>query len=70
MDESDSMLDMGFEEDMEQILQHAPKQRQTMLFSATLPQWIKKVARKYLNNHLIVDLVGEEATGKISDTIK
>ncbi|GMH35171.1 hypothetical protein BSKO_03039 [Bryopsis sp. KO-2023] len=70
MDESDSMLDMGFEEDMEQILQHAPKERQTLLFSATLPQWVKKVARKYLTDHIVVDLVGDDATGKISDTIR
>lgn len=70
LDESDQMLDMGFEEDMEQILQHAPEKRQTMLFSATLPQWIKKVARKYLSNHIVVDLVGDEATGRISDTIR
>lgn len=70
LDESDQMLDMGFEEDMEKILSYAPKERQTMLFSATLPQWVKKVSKKYLKNHIIVDLIGEEGTGKISDTIK
>ena len=64
------MLDMGFEEDMEKILAYTPKEKQTMLFSATLPAWVRKVARKYLSNQLIVDLLGDEGTGKISDTIK
>lgn len=46
MDEADSMLDMGFEEDMEKILKNVPTERQTMLFSATLPSWVNKVAKK------------------------
>eukprot|EP00798_Chlamydomonas_sp_ICE-L_P001315 gene1315-32668_t len=71
LDEADQMLDMGFEEDMEQILGHVPKEgRQTLLFSATLPRWIQKTAKRYLNNPLTVDLVGEENTGKLSDTIR
>jgi superfamily II DNA/RNA helicase len=36
------MLDMGFQEDMEKILSHVPVERQTLLFSATLPTWINK----------------------------
>lgn len=69
LDESDQMLDMGFEEDMERILAYTPQEKQTMLFSATLPAWVKQIARKYLNNHLVVDLLGDEGSGKISDTI-
>jgi len=69
LDESDQMLDMGFEEDMEKILAYTPQKKQTMLFSATLPAWVRKIARKYLTDHIIVDLLGDEGTGKISDTI-
>lgn len=44
LDEADQMLDMGFEEDMETILSHVPPERQTLLFSATMPVWVKKVS--------------------------
>eukprot|EP00803_Ostreobium_quekettii_P002697 evm.model.scf_840.6 EVM.evm.TU.scf_840.6 scf_840:56436-62199(-) len=70
LDESDQMLDMGFEEDMESILKHAPEDRQTMLFSATLPSWVKRVSRKYLKDHVLVDLVGDHSTGRIAESIK
>uniref|UniRef100_A0A6S8LJW3 RNA helicase n=1 Tax=Dunaliella tertiolecta TaxID=3047 RepID=A0A6S8LJW3_DUNTE len=70
LDEADQMLDMGFEEDMEKILSFAPKERQTLLFSATLPKWVNKVARRFQENPLLVDLVGEENTGRLADTIR
>ena len=70
LDEADQMLDMGFEQDMETILGEIPPARQTLLFSATLPSWVKKVARKYQKNPEVLDLVGEENTGKLADTIK
>ncbi|MEW5320486.1 MAG: hypothetical protein WDW38_011555 [Sanguina aurantia] len=69
LDEADQMLDMGFEEDMEKILSQSPSERQTLLFSATLPKWVNKVARRFQRNPLTVDLVGEENTGKLADTI-
>lgn len=47
LDEADEMLDMGFREDIEKILRHTPKQRQTLLFSATIPSEIKKIAKLY-----------------------
>lgn len=50
LDEADEMLDMGFREDMEQILRHIPKQRQTLLFSATIPDEIKRIAKFYQKN--------------------
>ena len=49
MDESDRMLDMGFIEDIEYILGSMPKERQTMLFSATMPEDIKRLASDYMN---------------------
>lgn len=57
LDEADQMLAVGFEEDVETILETVPSQRQTMLFSATMPGWVKKLSRKYLNNPLTIDLV-------------
>lgn len=64
LDEADQMLDMGFEEDMEKILSQSPSERQTLLFSATLPKWVNKVARRFQRNPLTVDLVGAENTGE------
>ncbi len=48
LDEADQMLDMGFEKEMKQILERVPKERQTMLFSATIPSTIESIARMYL----------------------
>jgi len=50
LDEADEMLKMGFIEDVEWILEHAPKERQIALFSATMPGPIKRVASRYLND--------------------
>jgi ATP-dependent RNA helicase DeaD len=48
LDEADLMLDMGFEKEMRQILDHLPRERQTLLFSATIPRAIEAIAYKYL----------------------
>eukprot|EP00850_Spirogloea_muscicola_P020345 SM000213S06810 [mRNA] locus=s213:40998:47444:- [translate_table: standard] len=59
LDEADQMLAVGFEEDVETILGSVPPERQTCLFSATMPAWVKKLTRKYLRDPLTIDLVGE-----------
>jgi ATP-dependent RNA helicase DeaD len=61
LDEADEMLDMGFQEDLEGILAETPEQRQTMLFSATMPSRISKLARQHLNDPVRVTLAREEA---------
>uniref|UniRef100_A0A0A9DJ00 Uncharacterized protein n=1 Tax=Arundo donax TaxID=35708 RepID=A0A0A9DJ00_ARUDO len=60
LDEADQMLSVGFDQDVETILQRVPKKRQTLMFSATMPTWIRKLTQKYLNNPVTVDLVGED----------
>ncbi|XP_073118628.1 DEAD-box ATP-dependent RNA helicase 3A, chloroplastic [Henckelia pumila] len=69
LDEADQMLAVGFEEDVEVILEKLPAQRQSMLFSATMPGWVKKLARKYLDNPLNIDLVGDQ-NEKLAEGIK
>lgn len=70
LDEADQMLDIGFADDVEKILSEAPKERQTMLFSATMPTWVKKLTRKHQRDPLVVDLVGDEQAGKMAESIK
>ena len=50
LDEADEMLDMGFAEDLDAILAGTPQGRQTMLFSATLPERVAAIARRHLND--------------------
>ncbi|KAI0497595.1 hypothetical protein KFK09_020826 [Dendrobium nobile] len=59
LDEADQMLAVGFAEDVEVILDKLPQKRQSMMFSATMPSWIRKVSQKYLNNPVTIDLVGD-----------
>lgn len=70
LDEADMMLSMGFSEDVEIILDSVPVERQTMLFSATMPSWVKNITRKHLKNPALVDLVGDAQSGKMPDAIK
>lgn len=62
LDEADEMLSVGFADAIEQILRSAPKDRQTMLFSATLPSGVERLARQYQRDPVLVDLVGERAS--------
>ncbi|XP_047337525.1 DEAD-box ATP-dependent RNA helicase 3, chloroplastic-like [Impatiens glandulifera] len=69
LDEADQMLAVGFEEAVEVILEKLPAKRQSMLFSATMPGWVKKLSRKYLDNPLTIDLVGDDEE-KLAEGIK
>ncbi len=50
LDEADEMLDMGFKDDLDAILETTPEDKQTLLFSATMPPEISKIAKKYMHN--------------------
>ncbi|MGI6444777.1 MAG: DEAD/DEAH box helicase [Candidatus Ozemobacteraceae bacterium] len=50
LDEADEMLNMGFKEDVEWVLERAPEKRQIALFSATVPNAIREISRRFLNN--------------------
>ena len=62
LDEADEMLRMGFIEEVEQILKHTPAEKQVALFSATLPDAIKRVARKYLRDPVEIRIQTATAT--------
>ena len=50
LDEADEMLNMGFKEDLNAILEKTPQEKQTLLFSATMPEEIKRISKKYLTD--------------------
>ncbi|WP_308813730.1 DEAD/DEAH box helicase [Sphingomonas sp. GV3] len=60
LDEADEMLDMGFREDLEQILDGTPEGRRTLLFSATMPKPIVALARRYQQDALRIETMSEE----------
>jgi ATP-dependent RNA helicase DeaD len=62
LDEADEMLDMGFRDDIETILKKVPEPRQTVLFSATMPDEILELTRKYQNDPTFVKVVQRELT--------
>jgi ATP-dependent RNA helicase DeaD len=66
LDEADEMLDMGFAEDLDAILEATPKERQTALFSATMPARIMSIAQRHLKNAARITVAGEKLTaGKL-----
>jgi ATP-dependent RNA helicase DeaD len=60
LDEADEMLDMGFREDLEEILDATPAERRTLLFSATMPKPIVALAKRYQKDALRISTVGED----------
>jgi ATP-dependent RNA helicase DeaD len=62
LDEADEMLDMGFQEDIESIIRETSTDRQTLLFSATMPHEILRLARKYMQDPQTVAISRKEVT--------
>ena len=70
LDEADEMLDRGFAQDVEAILAATPGKRQTALFSATMPDWVAKTARKHLRDPQIVAVDADvQAPPEIEHTV-
>lgn len=67
LDEADEMLDMGFLDDIEKIIQAVPAERQTLLFSATMPKEILKIGEKFMVNPQIVKIKAKELTTDLVD---
>ena len=62
MDEADEMLNMGFREDIEFVLSGVPEERQTVLFSATMPKPIMEITKKFQNNAKVIKVTKKELT--------
>ncbi len=62
LDEADEMLNMGFVEDIQTILQEIPDDRQTLLFSATMPKPIQEIAQKFMKNPELIKIKAKEMT--------
>jgi ATP-dependent RNA helicase DeaD len=61
LDEADEMLDMGFREDLEELLDATPEDRRTLLFSATMPKPIVALARRYQRDALRISTGGRRS---------
>jgi ATP-dependent RNA helicase DeaD len=64
LDEADEMLNMGFREDIEELLSKTPENRQTILFSATMPKPIMHIAERFQKEPLLVSIKSENLTAK------
>ena len=62
LDEADEMLDMGFLDEIKEIFEYIPQNRQTLLFSATMPEPIKELAQELLYEPEYISVIGEEET--------
>jgi ATP-dependent RNA helicase DeaD len=62
LDEADEMLNMGFKDALDDILRHTPKEKRTWLFSATMPQEVRRIAKNYMTDPLEV-VIGKQNSG-------
>ncbi len=69
LDEADEMLDMGFIEDIENVLKKSPPERRVVLFSATMPHGILSVAKRHLGSYEIVEDSSEAVATELADQV-
>ena len=69
LDEADEMLNMGFIDDMEEILKHTNPQKRTLLFSATMPARIKELARKYMGDYEFITVKKQQLATSLTEQI-
>ncbi|HLF78800.1 MAG TPA: DEAD/DEAH box helicase, partial [Dehalococcoidia bacterium] len=69
LDEADQMLDQGFAPDVERIISTTPSDRQTVLFSATTPDWVMRVAAKHLTEPVFLKVDPEESEPNIEHSV-
>ncbi|WP_400162779.1 DEAD/DEAH box helicase [Brevibacillus sp. TJ4] len=62
LDEADKMMEMGFLEDVEQVIVHTPNQRQVLLFSATMPDSVKRLAHRFMKQPPHIKIEGKQKT--------
>ena len=70
LDEADEMLDMGFAEDLDAILEQTPKTKQTALFSATMPQRIKSIAHRHLKDPVEITIAKEPVKAGVAPRVQ
>lgn len=69
LDEADQMLANGFREDIEALVDETPKKRQVLLFSATMPDDAKRLARKYMNQPVYIDVAEKAAASTVDQRV-
>jgi len=69
LDEADEMLNMGFIDDMEEIMRHTNPDKRTLLFSATMPAKIKQLARKYMEGYELLRVKKDQLTTNLTEQI-
>ncbi|MFR9603814.1 MAG: DEAD/DEAH box helicase [Rikenellaceae bacterium] len=69
LDEADEMLNMGFVEDVEEIMSHTPEDRRVMLFSATMPQRIVKLSQRYMRDVEMIKAQSQTLTTNLTEQI-
>lgn len=68
LDEADRMLEMGFQDAIDAVIEHAPKERQTLLFSATYPEQIQKIAQRIMNEPTQITVAATHDNNVIEQT--
>ncbi len=69
VDEADEMLNMGFIEDLEEIMKHTNANKRTLLFSATMPMRIRDLAKKYMADHEFISVKHQQLTTSLTEQI-